>query len=180
MPHGFLDIGNAAKIVGQAPWPARDALVPLFAHRIKLLPRSEARRGVGADKGGRPTIYAEAHQWENFVALPLRSWLGDTSRHKPHDLSPSTTPRADGGASFPIELTHTEGFAANGVCYEATIPGKSCTRSDTGDGIADRPSCGIRKNTSSTPALSCGGRQIARPWIRLDGRLLEMGPRTQG
>ena len=36
---------ECCRICGADPWSARDALVPLFADRIKPLPRSEGRRG---------------------------------------------------------------------------------------------------------------------------------------
>ncbi len=45
-------------IVGQTPWSARDALVPLFSRRIKRLPLSQAGQGSAAGAGVRPAIYA--------------------------------------------------------------------------------------------------------------------------
>ena len=72
------------------------------------------------------------------------------------------------------------GQAANGVSYEGTNPSKYCTRSDIGIRSANRPGCGIRHDTASASPVSRSGRTIARSRICLDGRLLEVGPRTQG
>jgi hypothetical protein len=40
--------------VGQTPWSARDALVPLSAHRIKSLHMAMADEGVGRGRGRPP------------------------------------------------------------------------------------------------------------------------------
>ena len=62
--------------MGQAPWPARDALVPLLLWMRVLRRKKRPTRGSAADVGVRPTIYADARKWENYAALPLRSRLG--------------------------------------------------------------------------------------------------------
>ena len=54
MPHSFPNIGNAAEFVGQTPWSARDALVPLSARRIKALHATMADEGVGRGRGRPP------------------------------------------------------------------------------------------------------------------------------
>ena len=72
------------------------------------------------------------------------------------------------------------GQAVNGVFYERTNPSNCCTRSDAGRRGANRPGCGIRQDASSASYGGRRGREIARSGMGLDGRLLEMGPRTQG
>ena len=72
------------------------------------------------------------------------------------------------------------GQAANGALYERTNPSKHCTRSDIDIRSANRPGCGIRHDTASASPLSRNGRESARSGICLDGRLLEVGPGTQG
>src|SRR5437899_12771125 len=52
MPHSFPNIGNAAELVGQTPWSARDA--PLSAGRIKALHATMADEGVGRGRGRPP------------------------------------------------------------------------------------------------------------------------------
>src|SRR5438445_695545 len=54
MPHSFPNIGNATEFVGQTPWSARDALVPLSARRIKALHATMADEGVGRGRGRPP------------------------------------------------------------------------------------------------------------------------------
>ena len=70
--------------------------------------------------------------------------------------------------------------AADGVSYEGTNPSKYCTGSDLGIRSANRPGCGIRHYTTSASTVGRSGRTSARSRICLDGRLLEVGPRTQG
>jgi hypothetical protein len=62
------------------------------------------------------------------------------------------------------------------VSYEATITCNIYAGIDTCN--ANRPGCGIRQNRSSAPTGSRSGWEIARPRVRLDERLLEMGPGT--
>ena len=51
----FSTIGNAAEVVGQTPWSARDAPVPLPAQRGQhLAEREQADEGVGRGPGGPP------------------------------------------------------------------------------------------------------------------------------
>src|SRR5437879_6459937 len=54
MPRSFPNIGNAAEFVGQTPWSARDALVPLSARRINALHATMADEGVGRGRGRPP------------------------------------------------------------------------------------------------------------------------------
>src|SRR6266581_4914485 len=54
MPHSFPNLGNAAEFVGQTPWSARDALVPLSARRTKALHATMADEGVGRGRGRPP------------------------------------------------------------------------------------------------------------------------------
>ena len=72
------------------------------------------------------------------------------------------------------------GQAGNGVSYEATNTCNSCAGSDVSFRSANRPGCGIRQNTAAASSFRRCSWEITRPWVRLDGRLLEMGPRTQG
>ena len=56
----FLEDGNSAEVVGRAPRPARDALVPLSEQQHQHLAGSGRPTGASAaDQGVRPTIYAE-------------------------------------------------------------------------------------------------------------------------
>ncbi len=61
--------GNAVGFVRGA----RDARVPLFAHRIKVLPRSEGRRGVGRGRGVRPTVEIAPSRSRFCVRRPVPS-----------------------------------------------------------------------------------------------------------
>jgi hypothetical protein len=72
------------------------------------------------------------------------------------------------------------GQAGNGVSYEATNTCNSCPGSDVSFGSANRPGRGIRQNTAAASSFGRRGWEIARPWVRVDGRLLEVGRRTQG
>jgi hypothetical protein len=72
------------------------------------------------------------------------------------------------------------GQARNGVSYEATNTCNACAGSDVSFRSANRPGCGIRQNTAAASSFGRGSWEIARPWVRLDRRLLEMGPRSQG
>src|ERR1035441_9633776 len=60
MPLTLPNLGNAAEVVGQTPWSARDARVPQpeqrYQHRAR---REQADGGVGRGPGVRPTIRAE-------------------------------------------------------------------------------------------------------------------------
>src|ERR1035441_4978438 len=76
----FYRTWDSAFVVGRTPWRVpsgpRDALVPLFARRIKPFHNSGDRpggraRGPAADEGVRPTNYACLRLWEKYVALPL-------------------------------------------------------------------------------------------------------------
>ena len=55
--------------MGQAPWPARDALVPLLLWMRVLWRKKRPTRGSAADVGVRPPICADVRKWENYVAL---------------------------------------------------------------------------------------------------------------
>ncbi len=55
--------------MGQAPWPARDALVPLLLWMRVLRRKKRPTRGSAADVGVRPTICVDVRKWENYVAL---------------------------------------------------------------------------------------------------------------
>src|SRR5260370_2942940 len=72
------------------------------------------------------------------------------------------------------------GQAVNGVSYERTNPSNCCTRSDAGRRSTNCPGCGIRQDASPASPVGRRGREIARSGIRLDGRLLEVGPWAQG
>jgi hypothetical protein len=54
MPQTFPSITNPVEFVGQTPWSARDALVPLSARRIKALHTTMADEGVGRGRGRPP------------------------------------------------------------------------------------------------------------------------------
>ena len=55
--------------MGQAPWPARDALVPLLLGMRVLRRKKRPTRGSAADVGVRPTICADVRKWEDYAAL---------------------------------------------------------------------------------------------------------------
>ena len=71
------------------------------------------------------------------------------------------------------------GQAGNGVSYEATDTCNSCAGNDASFRSANRPGCGIRQNTAAASSFGRCGREITRPRVRLDGRLLEVGRRTE-
>ena len=60
--------------MGQAPWPARDAFVPLLLWMRVLRRKKRPTRGSAADVGVRPTICADVRKWENYAALGNLAW----------------------------------------------------------------------------------------------------------
>jgi len=87
--------------VGQAPQPARDALVPLLLRIHRLGIEKRPTRGSAADVGVLPTIYADARKWENYAALGLRSRLGKLLQTMELNAEPGAkgTPPASGSWS---------------------------------------------------------------------------------
>ena len=55
--------------MGQAPWPARDALVPLLQWIQSIAIPKRPTRGSTADVGVRPTIYADARKLQKLCGI---------------------------------------------------------------------------------------------------------------
>ena len=72
--------------MGQAPRPARDALVPLLLRIHRLGIEKRPTRGSAADVGVRPTIYADARKWENYAALTVRDRYRAVSATNPENV----------------------------------------------------------------------------------------------
>ena len=72
------------------------------------------------------------------------------------------------------------GQAGNGASYEATNTCNSCAGSDVSFRSANRPGRGVRQNAAAASSFGRCSWEITWPWVRLDGRLLAVGWRTQG